>query len=267
MFECDYLGHTVGRSKVCPDDIKIAAIKDFKTPKTKKDVQAFIGLTGYYRRVIPHFAELSARMSDLTKKDQPNQVIWTAKLDQDFQMMKNLLIQKPILRCPDYDRPFLLQTDASEKGIGAVLSQTDDQGEDHPVIFYSRKLLPRETRYSTIEKECLGIVSALKHFDVYLLGRHFTIITDHRALKYLHKMRNANSRLTRWALAVQPFNFDIIHKPGEQNGNADGLSRQAWDDDMKEEDTLAVMFSPKEGGRSVRELCSLICTSKFMRIN
>lgn len=231
MFECDYLGHTVGRSKVRPDDIKINAIRNFQTPRTKKDVRAFVGLTGYYRRFIPQFAALSARMTDLTKKDLHNKVTWTAQLEEDFRKLKELLTVKPILQCPDYDQPFLLQTDASERGIGAVLSQRDENDQEHPVAYYSRKLLPREQRYSTVEKECLGIINALKHFDVYLLGRHFTVLTDHRALKYLHKMKNANSRLTRWALAVQPFSFDILHKPGSQNGNADGLSRQAWEVD------------------------------------
>lgn len=231
MFECDHLGHTVGRNMVRPHDLKVEAIRSFKRPRTKKDVRAFIGLAGYYRRFIPQFAELSARMSDLTKKDLPNHVAWTDQLEQDFQTLKELMTAKPILRCPDYDQPFLLQTDASERGIGAVLSQRDEYDQEHPIAYYSRKLLPREHSYATVEKECLGIVSALKHFAVYLLGRHFTVITDHRALRYLHQMKNANSRLTRWALAVQPYSFTVLHKPGLQHCNADGLSRQAWEGD------------------------------------
>ena len=95
----------------------------------------------------------------------------------------------------------------------------------------ARKLLPRECNYSTIEKECLGILAALKHFDVHLVGRQFEIITDHRALKYLNTMKNSNPRLTRWSLAIQPFSFVVKHKSELLNSNADGLSRQAWDEE------------------------------------
>jgi phospholipid-translocating ATPase len=130
------------------------------------------------------------------------------------------LTSSPVLNSPDYEKKFYLQTDASERGIGAVLSQQDKEGSDHPIAFFSRKLLPRETRYATVEKECLAIVAALKHFSVYLLGTHFTVLTDHQALQYLATMRNSNGRLSRWALSLQPFSFDIFHKPGILNGNA-----------------------------------------------
>ena len=110
------------------------------------------------------------------------------------------LKKEPILHCPDYSKQFWLQTDASERGVGAVLSQMGDDGFDHPIAFFSRKLLPREIRYSTTEKECLAIVNAMKHFEFYLLGCRFKVQTDHGALQYLQKMKNSNGRLTRWAL-------------------------------------------------------------------
>ena len=138
------------------------------------------------------------------------------------------MCNKPILHCPDESREVLLQSDASERGIGAVLSQMTEEGVERPVAFFSRKLLPRETRYSTVEKECLGVVAALKHFDVHLVGRRFTIVIDHKALQYLQMMQNANPRLTRWALAIQSFDFQVTHRPGRMHSNADGLSRQAW---------------------------------------
>ena len=116
-------------------------------------------------------------------------------------------------------------TDASDLGIGSVLTQVDDQGEEHPVAFASRKLLPRERRYAAVEKECLAVVEGIRTFRVYLEGRHFQVQTDHRSLEYLHKMRDSNGRL-RWSLYLQPFDFSINHRPGRQNGNADGLSRE-----------------------------------------
>ncbi len=102
-----------------------------------------------------------------------------------------------------------------------MLSQLQDDEVDRPIVFFSRKHLPRERNCSTVEKECLGIVAALKHFEVHLVG----------ALKYLNTMKNSNPRQTQWSLALQPFNFSITHKAGSLNGNADGLSRQAWDED------------------------------------
>ena len=254
MEECIYLGHRVGRGKIKLEEAKVATIRAFKRPKTKRDVRAFLGLTGYYRRFIPRFADLTANLSDLTKKDRPNAVIWSEELERDFVQLKQEMCRKPILACPDETKLFTLQTDASEKGIGAVLSQEDAGGQERPLAFFSRKLLQRERNYSTIEKECLGIVAAVKHFDVHLVGRPFEIIIDHRALQYLNTMRNSNPRLTRWALALQPFEFVVKHKPGSQHGNADGLSRQAWSEG-DEEDNLCmrptVCCAAEEEGRSV----------------
>ena len=251
MEECSFLGHVVGHGKVKPEDGKIQAVKDFKIPATKKDVRAFLGLVGYYRKFIPHFAETSACLSDLTKHNLPNKVDWKPHHQLAFDTLRGCLQDKPVLICPDYSKQFILQTDASERGVGAVLSQSQVDGTDKPIAFYSRKLLPREVRYSTTEKECLAIVNALKHFSVYLLGRHFTIVTDHGALKFLSSMRNTNGRLTRWALSLQPFDYSIIHRSGVLNGNADGLSRQSWTTLEDEGDGRFPCFVAREGGGDV----------------
>ena len=126
---------------------------------------------------------------------------------------------------PDFTKPFVLQTDASDVGIGAVLSQSDDKELDHPIAYYSRKLLPRERKYSTIEKECLAIKLAVHAFRVYLLGKPFLIETDHRALEWLNSVKENNPRLARWSLLLQPYQFSVKHRPGARNGNADSLSR------------------------------------------
>ena len=134
-----------------------------------------------------------------------------------------------MLCSPDPDKVFILQTDASSVGIAAVLSQQDDQQVERPVAYFSRQLLPRETRYATAEQECLAVVEAVKHFRVYLTGVPFRVQTDHRCLMYLDKLKDESSRLTRWALTLQPYNFVVTHRPGRLNANADGLSRQAWE--------------------------------------
>ena len=124
---------------------------------------------------------------------------------------------------PDFARTFVQQTDASGTGVGAVLSQGEDG--DRPVAYFSRKLLPREKAYSTIGKECLAIVLAIKHFQVYLMGKPFVIQTDHRALQWLQQFREKNTRLTRWSLQLQPYTFRVQHRRGQDNANADALSR------------------------------------------
>ena len=201
------------------------AVRDFPTPTTKKRVRAFLGLTGYYRKFILNYSDTATPLSELTRKAEPSRVRWSEECERAFHKFKTRLCSEPILRSADFDKEFILQTDASEKGIGAVLSQYDDDGMEHPVVFYSRKLLPRETRYSTVEKECLTIMAATHNFRVYLLGRSFTIQTDHRALEWLDRLKDNNGRQTRWSLALQPYKFVIQYRAGSANSNADGLSR------------------------------------------
>ena len=148
---------------------------------------------------------------------------WTDNCEVAFYKLKGLLVAPPVLKMVEPDKPYILQTDVSELGLGAVLIQMKD-GEEHPVAFASRKLLLREKNYSVIEKECLAIVWSLQVFYVYLFGQRFSIKTDHQPLFWLVKMKNANQRLTRWALALQPYCFEIRHRRGSLNKNVDGLS-------------------------------------------
>ncbi len=227
MKTCNYLGHVVGNGVIRPALDKIAAVESFATPKTKTDVRAFLGLTGYYRRFIPDYAVIALPLTDLTRKTAPNQVHWDSACEEAFTKLKALLCTSPVLQSPDFSRPFILQTDASNRGVGAVLTQIDEEGQEHPVSYYSRKLLPREQRYSTVEKELLAIKLATNAYKVYLLGRRFTIVTDHRALEWLDRLQESNARLTRWSLALQAYDFVVQHRPGKDNGNADALSRIA----------------------------------------
>lgn len=126
---------------------------------------------------------------------------------------------------PDYGKPFIVQCDASDRGLGAVLCQTDENGHDHPIIYASRKLSIREQAYSASEKECACLVWAARKFHCYLYGTKFTFVTDHCPLKWLQNMSPKNGRLLRWSLALQEFSFDVVYKKGKQHGNADCLSR------------------------------------------
>ena len=226
MKECTYLGHIVGNGQVRPEIGKLTAVEDFPVPKTKKEVRTFLGLTGYYRKFVPCYASLAAPLTELTRSNAPTIVIWTTSCNTAFMDLKRLLCSSPVLQCPDFSRPFILQTDASDWGVGGVLSQLDQEGLDHPVAYFSRKLLPRERRYATVEKECLAIKLAIQAFRVYLLGKPFRIVTDHHALEWLDRLKTDNARLTRWSLSLQPYHFTVTYRPGKCNGNADALSRR-----------------------------------------
>ncbi|KAJ8023192.1 hypothetical protein HOLleu_38300 [Holothuria leucospilota] len=220
-----YLGYVIGNGKVGPEECKVKAIVNCPTPITKTDVRAFLGLAGYYRKLIPSFAQIASPLTDLTKKSKPNAITWSDECDQAFTTLKNIIKSKPVLQSPDFEKPFILQCDASERGLGAVLGQIGDDGEEHPVVFISRKLSRAEEIYPTIEKECLCIVWAVQKLQVYLLGRKFHIQTDHKPLVWLEQMKPHNRRLTRWAIILQEYDFDICHKKGADNSNADALSR------------------------------------------
>ena len=227
MTRCSYLGHVVGGGEVQMERDKVEAVKAMPVPRTKKDIRIFLGLTGYYRRFIPNYASIAAPLTDLTRKLQPNLVQWTPSAQTAFQQLKSILCAEPVLQTPDFSKRFIVQTDASDRGVGAVLSQESENGGDRPVAYFSRKLLPREEKYSTIEKECLAIRLAVHAFRVYLMGRAFTIQTDHRSLEWLDRLKEGNARLTRWSLLLQPYQYTVEHKPGSRNCNADTLSRLA----------------------------------------
>ena len=223
--EVSYLGHIVGNSTIKPKLDKIESVMNFPRPLSKKQVRAFLGLTGYYRKFVPNFASIARPLTDLTKKRMPNKIEWNDECECAFNALKKCLTSKPILSTPNFSNPFILQTDASNTGLGAVLSQIDDNGDEKPIAFISRKLLEREEKYTISEKECLAIVWAIGKFEYYLYGQKFTVMTDHQALKWLEQNRSTNHRLTRWFLALQPYHFHVMYKKGTANTNADGLSR------------------------------------------
>lgn len=222
--ETEYLGYVLGNGVIKPQVQKVRAIRSCPLPATKKQIRSFLGLVGWYRKFIPHFSTVAAPLTDLIKKVKPNTVQWSVPAEKAFFELKGMLSNEPILHSPDFENSFVLQTDASELGLGAVLMQ-EENGEKHPVVYLSRKLFPRETRYSVVEKECLALKWALDSLKYYLLGRDFVVETDHKALKWLHRMKDTNSRLTRWFLSIQPFRFTVKHRPGIENKAADFLSR------------------------------------------
>lgn len=215
----EFLGHVVTPDGITPNPSKIEAITKYPIPKTVKEIKSFLGLVGYYRRFIPDFAKVTFPLNKCTRKREK---IDTTNCDYKdaFEKCKQLIINSPILTYPDFSLPFTLTTDASDIALGSVLSQ-----QDKPIAFYSRTLNSAERNYSTIEKELLSILESVKHFRPYLYGRHFTILTDHNPLVWLANMKTPNSRLIRWKIKLDEYQFDIKHLKGSSNYVADALSR------------------------------------------
>ena len=166
---------------------------------------------------------------EATKKAAPNNVLWTEEISSSFSTLCNTLSDFCTLTIPCGSDTFVLQTDASGFGIGAVLTVMRD-GQELPCGFYSKLMSGAESRYSASEKECLALVRGIEHFDVHLLGKPFVAVTDHKALEALQTSTHLNGRLTRWTLTLQRFTFTVKYRPGYLHQNADGLSRQAWKD-------------------------------------
>ncbi|KAM7300927.1 putative polyprotein of retroviral origin [Ixodes scapularis] len=177
---------------------------------------------GRSRRHVKNFAE---NTRPLTRLISPKvDFVWDKEAQTAFEQMKDALTSAPLLRFPDFSRDFIVMTDASGQGLGAVLAQVLD-GQEHPIAFASRQLNEAEKRYGATEQECLGVVWAVCHFRCYLFGRHFRVITDCNALKWLMSVRDPNLRLARWNLLLQQHSFEIVHRAGKLNQNADLLSR------------------------------------------
>ncbi|CAM5085156.1 unnamed protein product [Eretmochelys imbricata] len=184
-------------------------------------VRQFLGLVGYYCCFIPNFASTATPMMQLLTKNQPQCVNWSPECAKVFQMLKDHLCHEPVLYSPDFSRTFVIWTDASAVGLGAILSQTLN-GEEHPVLYISQKLFPREHNYSTIKKEALALKWAVEALRYYLLGDSFIVVMDHAPLKWLQTMKDTNARLVRWYLALQLFALTMQHRAGRENANADG---------------------------------------------
>ncbi|KAL2077768.1 hypothetical protein ACEWY4_027272 [Coilia grayii] len=220
-----YLGKVVGQGQVRPVRAKVLAIDKFPAPTTRKELQRFLGMVGYYRSFCRNFSTVVCPLTDLLKEGV--KFVWSADCQKAFENVKMLLTTAPVLAAPRLDRECQLQVDASSVGAGAVLLQVDEEGVTHPVCYFSKKFNKHQACYSTIEKEALALVWALRHFEVYVESgvQPLIVYSDHNPLTFLHTLQNPNQRLMRWALFLQPYHLDIRHIRGVDNVVADALSR------------------------------------------
>lgn len=222
--DIDYLGYRVGQGVIKPEEEKMEKIRNAPRPTSKKQIRSFLGLVGFYRRFVPSFAEIAVPLTDATKDRAPVKVVWSEACEQAFQLLKERLCEQPVCALPDFDKTFVLRTDASDTGLGAILIQDQGYG-DQTIGCASRKLNSAEQNYSTVEKELLAVVWGIQKFSPYLYGREFVLQSDHLPLQHLDQMKNSNSRLMRWAMQLQPYAFTFKAIPGKENVGADFLSR------------------------------------------
>ena len=222
--EVKYLGHIVSEKGIAPDPGKIEAVSSYPAPQNPKELKQFLGLSNYYRRFIPHYANIAEPLNKLLRKNQ-HKFKWDAGCQAAFDHLKCKLTKAPILSYPDFTLPFILQTDASDTAIGAILSQSHD-GCETVICYWSRQLTKPERNYSTIEREALAAVSAIKEFYPYLYGFSFKLVTDHNPLTSLKGLKDVGGRLARWLMYLQQFNFQVEYRSGKTHNNADALSRR-----------------------------------------
>lgn len=252
LSQVSYLGHTVSEKGIETKEDIVKAVRDFPVPKNEKDLYSFLGLAGFYRKFIPNYARiaqpLTKMLSGFEKKHsrarkavprsgvEPWEDRWQEEQQEAFEKLKQKLTSSPILAYPDFSLPFIVEVDASLKGLGAVLSQ--EQGGQRVVIaFASRALKPHERGmkdYSSLKLEFLALHWAVtQKFKEYLYGSTFTVYTDNNPLSYVLKTKRSAVNM-RWLSQLADFNFEVVYKTGRSNLNADALSRQPVDSDRVE---------------------------------
>ena len=218
-----FLGFTVSRHGVGTDPEKVEAIKNWPTPQNLRQSRAFVGLCQYYRRFVPGFSEISAPLHALTKKGA--RFHWSSECQRAFDQLKAILTSAPVLSLPNDHDEFVLDCDASNHSIGGVLSQIQD-GVEKPICFASQLYNKHESNYNVTRKELLAVVTFVKKFRQYLLGRPFRIRTDHAALQWLKRTPEPIGQQARWLEILEEYNYSIEHRAGRHHVNADALSRR-----------------------------------------
>lgn len=229
QLQIPFVGHIINQEGICPDPNKIQAIRDFPTPSNLKRLRAFLGLCNYYTRFVDKYAECTEPLLKLLR----NQETWVWKQEQQeaFEHIKEKFLKAVMINHPDFDKPMILQTDASDTGISACLFQEDEVGNKKVLAFISRILKPAERSYFTTEKEALALVWSVTKLRTLVLGSNLIIRTDHQALTFLKRCPLTSGRLTRWILLLNEYSFSIEHVSGKSNMVPDVLSRVYEQDD------------------------------------
>ena len=224
MQRLEFLGHVVSADGVEPMWDKVEAITKLPRPTNPSEVRSFIGMATYYCKFLDHYSHVKRPLTELTKKEV--KWAWGAAEEEAFQRIKKMLVSAPVLRNPDWSRPFILHTDWSKAGVGACLSQIADDGQEYAVAFASRMNSRAESSFSSYEGEVSAVVYAVQRFRYYLWGKPFKLITDCKAMSWLTTTAKLRSKIARWSLILGEYDFEIVHRAGKDNTVPDLLSRQ-----------------------------------------
>jgi len=224
-----FLGHVISEEGISTDPEKVKCIKEWPKPVIMRDLTKFIGFVNYYRKFVPNFVHIIAPLEDVSikaKTARRNKIEWTVEMEKSFEELKKVLMKTPILHCPKQENKFILDTDASKYGIGAVLSQVDSAGVERVIYFASNKLSTAEQNYCATRRELLAVVRYVDFFYHYLIGKKFIIRTDHKSLKWLLNWKTpTTAQYFSWISKLQLFDFEIEYREGIKHINADALSR------------------------------------------
>ncbi|GBG62637.1 hypothetical protein CBR_g31272 [Chara braunii] len=223
LSEISFLGYVVTRGGLRPDSRKVGAVKEAPVPTSLTQVRAFLGLASYYRRFIKGFVAIARPLTSLLRKDQP--LSWDAECQQAFATLKDALATAPILIRPNPSKQFILIMDWQLKAISAILAQKGNDGGEHVIEYASCTVLGERRNDSAPQGECYAVVWGIQHFHPYLYGQKFHLVTNHEPLPALKKLTNYTGMIGRWAVRLQEYDFDIVHRKTERHGNADELTR------------------------------------------
>ncbi|XP_047325223.1 uncharacterized protein LOC124929014 [Impatiens glandulifera] len=262
--EVDYLGHVISQQGVAVDMSKISAIKIWPTPDSLKQLRGFLGLTGYYRRFVKNYGSIARPLTSLLKRGK---LVWNEEADVAFEELKKAMMNLPVLKLPNFEESFVVETDASNNGMGAILMQ-----QGHPVAYISKGLGPKLQALSAYEREMLAVLHAIKKWRSYLQFKPFIIKTDHEALKHLLEQKIKHPSQEKWLYKLLGFEFSVQYKKGKENVAADALSRinsegtclalsefssvllkkiaKTWDEDMNLKQIVNKLQSDPQGIKS-----------------
>ncbi len=221
-----FLGFILSPDGIQMDPTKVKAVVDWPTPDSRRAVQRFLGFANFYRRFIRNFSQVALPLTDLTSTKK--RFCWSSQAQTAFESLKSRFISAPILNTSDPSRQFIVEVDASEVGVGAILSQRSSSDEKiHPCAFFSHRLTLTERNYDIGNRELLAVKLALEEWRHWIEGAAFPFMvwTDHKNLEYIRTTKRINSRQARWALFFGRFRFTISYRPGSKNGKPDALSR------------------------------------------
>ncbi|SAL94817.1 hypothetical protein, partial, partial [Absidia glauca] len=223
----EFLGHIITPDGIGMDPLKVQAIQDWHPPTSVKELQVFLGFANYYRKFIPNYSKLALPLTKLLSKKVPTWN-WNDTAQQAFDSLKTHFCSSPVLQHSDPSKPFILETDASDYAIGAVLSQKSADDQLHPIAYFSRKLTSSEINYEIYDKELLAIIDSLSYWRHLLIATNDPVLiySDHKNLEYFTTTKRLNRRQARWSLFLADFHFQITYRAGRLQGKPDALSRQ-----------------------------------------